>query len=216
MASGEQFIVSDIHYQIISKNAIQVGYGDSSLNEPTAVSIDYSKDINIPSFIEYRSCNYSVKIISAHAFLYCTKIQKITIPFTIEELQFSCFNGMTSLEEIIIAPGTILKSIGVDFIAETKLKYFFIPSTVKIINEYAFRHTQNVIFYYCGHRRFSQSFDLTDPPSNIHVPYNYRYATFGNIAVVYDSICDSSSCTIIHQKKTFSMMNTVFVFLITV
>ena len=199
MSVGERFQYNEINYSIISNTAVQVGFGLTSSPYTSAVAKNYEKNVSIPSFVEYSSKSYKVKVVSAHAFIYCSKIKKVTVPSTITTFEWSCFNAMASLEELIIPGDNKITYIGTDFIANTKLHEFFIPSSVRSMISGSLRDTKNVNFSYCGKRLFSD-FAIQNTASVIYVSRDYPYGKFGNISVEKTLYCETKHCITMNIK----------------
>lgn len=210
MGIGAKYTVNGINYSVIGINNVQVGYGLTSYPHTSALPRDYvSEKVTIPSYIDVGT-RYVVTEVSAHAFYSCIFIKAIEIPCTITTLNWSCFGGMTQLELFIVPPNTKLIKLGEGvFHGDYMLKNFFMPSTVKSI-EFWFFQMINASIWYSGTRRFTQ--DFCETSCTIHVPYYYKYNSFGNITVIKDYVWPRGNCITSNYNKRIDMnMCVIFV-----
>ena len=100
------FEVDGLYYNIESTadRTASLTYKESvKVNGYYAGYNDYSKEeLVIPSSVEYMGQTLSVIGVDVQAFEYNTAIQKVIIPPTIQWLHQECFDGCTSLSEVII------------------------------------------------------------------------------------------------------------------
>ena len=208
------FTYNNIQYSTLTTDTVQVGLGLSYSPYTSAVSPDFSENVQIPCFVENASKKYTVTSVGRHAFYQCVNISEIILPNTIKILCWSCFFGMTNLSKLVIPPDSQIIIISSDFIRNCpKLTHFFIPKTVKKLTEYTFRVNTNVEFHYCGRRQFSLDFityDALKPDVVIHVPYNFPYETFGNLTIAKDSFCVPHNDATCNRQRTQQMPNFVF------
>ena len=216
-AKGEEtrFTYHEINYSKISSSTAQVGYG--YIDEPytSAVPIEYDKDIIIPTTVQDTAgIKYTVTTIGDHAFYRCTKIKKITIPYSVKVIGWSSL-AILSLEEIIIAPNSQLKEIKTDFIYLCKnLSTFVYPNNKITISQRAFYSQFHTKFYYCGNQKVTVDFECGDHCPTISVPMNYPYSSFGNLSILREDFCVSrNEITYFLTKKT-KYSPFIFLFLI--
>ena len=202
MAIGDKITYKSINYSVIRIGEVQVGYGYTVAPHTSAVSRDFaSEKITIPPFIDHDLSKYRVTEISAHAFYSCELIKAIEIPYTVTLINWSAFGRMFSLEKVIIPPNTRLRSLGNGVIHSCyKLQNFFIPNTVTSIAKDIF-FEYNLSIWYGGTRKFDVAF--TYNKCVIHVPYSYKYETFGNIQVVKDYIWPPFNCVTLKPKSNY-------------
>ena len=217
MTSQLKFQYNGINYSTSSLTTAKVGYGKTK-NDPkpynTAVSADYTGEINIPSFV-YDSNNnkYKVTAISAHAFYQCDRIKVLIIPYTIEVIEWSAI-AMAGLEQLIISPNSQLREIGVHAVHLCyHLSYIILPASVKILDAAAFR-SFNGTLYYCGHNQFTNEFQSNLKDNAVHVPMNYPYSKFGNLDIIRDDFCLTGyKCPTIQNKiYNFHFFKTHFLY----
>ena len=100
------FEVDGLYYNIEStvNRTVSLTYKESvKINGYYAGYNDYSKEeLVIPSSVEYMGQTLSLIGVDIQAFEYNTAIQKVIIPPTIQWLHQECFDGCTSLSEVII------------------------------------------------------------------------------------------------------------------
>ena len=211
MSVGERFQNGDINYSVISNTAVQVGFGLTYEPYTSAVAKDYDKNISIPSFILYSGKSFKVKRLGAHAFYFCYKIKKVIVPSTVTSFEWSCFNGMSALEELIIPGDNKITYLGIDFIANSPLHEFFIPSSIRSMDYDSLRSTNTVKFSYCGKRRFD-NFTNENTVSVIYVSRDYPYEKFGNINVEKTLYCETKHCITMRIKAQRKIEINILVF----
>ena len=204
MSVGDRFQYNGINYSLISKTTIQVGFGLGVSPYTSAVARSYTNDINIPSYITYNSKQYKVKRVGAHAFYCCSSIKTITIPPTITSFEWSCFNGMSSLANIIIHGENKMKFISCDILSSTAIKEFFIPSSVNSMDENALHNAKNIKISYCGKNKIN-NFKLDNTPALIYVSRDYPYSSFGGIPVEKSLYCEIHKCKTLNINKGKSL-----------
>ena len=210
-----QFQYNDINFQTLTQETAQVGYGLNADPYTSAVDVDYPNDIIIPSYaFDQNENKYKITVISQHAFFRCSKIKRLTVPYTVEIIQWSAL-AIRSLEELIFESNSHLREVGADIVhISFNLIYLALPPSVEIIADRIFHNGFNSTFYYCGKRKFTNAFTVLDnyklPP--VHVPINYPYKTFGNLEVIRDSFCHRLiDCTFYqHRILTFPFISPNF------
>ena len=196
-----RFTFNEINYSTLSSTTVQVGYGFTTEPYTSAVPRDYDKEVVIiPSTVTYNWNQYLVTKIGDHAFYYCTKIKKIIIPYSVEVIGWSSL-AIPSLEDIVIAPNSRLKEIGLDFIHSCKnLSTFVYPNNEITISQGAFGTNFYSKFYYCGNKKITTQFNCGDHCPTIYVPMNYPYSSFGNLNISRAGFCIARKETFITQR----------------
>ena len=87
-----------------------------------------------------------------------TSLKSVTLPVSLAAIGDSAFTGCTSLTEIIIPEGSLLKSIGTRaFYGCTSLQSIIIPAAVQEISSYAFGSTGLTEAYFADTEGWSRS-----------------------------------------------------------
>ena len=211
-----RFTYNEINYSTLSSTTAQVGYGYRTNPYTSAVTRDYDKEIVIiPSTVtDINTGNqYTVTKIGDHAFYYCSKIKRITIPYSVEVIGWSSL-AILSLEEIIIPPNSRLKDIRTDFIHSCfNLSNFVYPNNEITISREAFSAGFYSKFYYCGNQKVTTEFSCGDHCPTIYVPKNYPYSSFGNLDIFRDDFCVArKEATCFRTKQTrYRIFMTIFI-----
>ena len=108
-----------------------------------------SKNVEIPSTVNYNEITYNVTTIGEYAFYNCNKVESITIPTSIRKIENSAFSGCTGLQKVIIHdvatwcgvtfnnnPLSYAKHLYSD--ENTEIRDLIIPNGVTSIGKYAF------------------------------------------------------------------------------
>ena len=91
----------------------------------------FNNNQSITSFDEFKYF-VNVKTIPTRGFSNCTALQTITLPESLEELQFLCFSGCNSLRTIELPVS--LKIIGQSAFSQSGIKTLFVPKNVNSIS----------------------------------------------------------------------------------
>ena len=96
----DRFKVDGIWYRVYSQSNV----GGTTISKVEVVNDyeDYSGDIVLPEKVSYDGIEYIVGAIGSTAFGYCSKLQSVKLPSSLEKIFPSAFMGSSSLTEIII------------------------------------------------------------------------------------------------------------------
>ena len=116
-----------------------------------------SKNITIPSSVEYDGNTYTVESILCNVFCFHS-FKKLIIPKTLKIIGTAAFANCKKLEEVEFEKGSSLVEIcGRSFEYCTSLAKIIIPSSVSSIHSHVFRNTSLTHVYYCGRSNFARS-----------------------------------------------------------
>lgn len=96
----DRFKVDGIWYHVYSQSNVD----GTTISKVEVVNDyeNYSGDIVLPEKVTYEGFEYIVGAIGSSAFGYCSKLQSVKLPSSLEEIFPSAFMGSSSLTEIII------------------------------------------------------------------------------------------------------------------
>lgn len=92
--SAHDFEVDGIYYNVTSYTDLTVEVTYKGNSPSSAV---YSESVEIPEYVVYNDCTYSVTSVGSFAFLDCLGLTDITIPYSVTSIGASAFSGCTSL-----------------------------------------------------------------------------------------------------------------------
>ena len=192
------FKVDGIYYNIISDNEVEVTYEtDSDIVNRGSVAEGmyqmgttesiysygcYEGAVVIPSTVTWKGNTYKVTSISRESFAYCTELESVTIPSSIETIEDYAFEYCESLTDIIMEEGVKTISDGA-FLNCIALTCVTIPSSVTNIGINVFSPGITDLYVLsetpptCDNNAFSYYFRMK---CTLHVPAGtleiYEYA----------------------------------------
>ena len=193
-AGAQKFADNGIYYEITSTTdyTCVVSYRRDSYDSYN----EYNGNIVIPDSVQYFTWKLAVKGIGEYAFAKCTGVQSVTIPNTVEKIEYGAFWGCTGLKSISI-PSSV-HYIDASFKECTNLTTVeFLPgerhsslslnnevfdncTSLKNINLEDIEDKSNGIgLWYIGYAAFRNCTSLTDFEIPNTVGYIYDYAFNG-------------------------------------
>lgn len=154
-ASADAVVIDGIYYNLITK-------GGANVAEVTKNTGDYRGNVVIPSSITYEGSNYLVNAIGKEAFYFCTELNSVSIPESIESIGSGAFYMCTGLTSVHIS--NLKAWCNIKFIKDSDFYEYFcnplfytnhlylnneeilhldIPEGVISINNYAFYNCSN-------------------------------------------------------------------------
>lgn len=136
------FIIKDgiLNYEIVNDNLYVSSTNINSYGEYFGKII---KEIDIPSEVKYENNTYKVSGIKSETFLKHYKVEKITIPDTVEYIEDSAFSICTNLKSVNIPKGvTIIKES--TFAGCSELSNVILHDNVEVIEGGAFSLCKNI------------------------------------------------------------------------
>ena len=114
--------------------------------------VNYSRPVEIPSYVYYKNIKYEIVEIGISAFRRCRCIPKVTIPPTIITIRTWAFDWLISCKEIVFLPGSKLTTISSDsFCRCYSITTLVIPNSVRTIENNALPYLKSLKYLYiCG------------------------------------------------------------------
>ena len=156
--SSEEYTYGDYKYTVSEDKATITGYTGNSAK------------VEIPSKIK----EYTVEKIGEYAFYNCASLKNITIPNSVDELEYSAFNSCKNLENVII-PDSVNEIGCAAFESCTSLESIKIPDSVNKIGYSAFllcTSLKNIKISNGVKKIESSTFESCTSLSNITIPDN--------------------------------------------
>ena len=165
--------------------------------------VNYSRPVEIPSYVYYKNIKYEIVEIGISAFRYCSYIPKIVIPPTIITINTWAFDLVTGCTEFVFLPGSRLTTIAYDAFSRCySVQTLVIPSSVRIIEDCSLSYMSSLKYLYiCGNpsigadilRDSKKGYDKVAPDDlKIIVPFEFN----GTSALrpfaksYYSNVCD--------------------------
>ena len=129
--SAHNFEVDGIYYNITSNEdlTVEVTYKGSS---------NYSGSVEIPEYVVYNNCTYSVTSVGKGAFEDCSGLTSITIPNSVTSIGEAAFYNCSGLTSITI-PNSVTSIGGTAFYNCLGFTSITIPNTVTSIGDFLFQ-----------------------------------------------------------------------------
>lgn len=109
--------------------------------DPNATSVNYWKDLVIPSIVSCQGEDYTVTSVSSYAFYKSTALQTITLPETVRTIGGASFGMCVYLKKVVLHEG-IDAIKGSAFANCKRLTDIHLPSTISYIGQSAFLNCQ--------------------------------------------------------------------------
>lgn len=97
---AQQFVVSHqgspIYCSVLSKHTVAVCAPFSAYASP------YRGQVTIPEQVRYRRHNYRVVTIAAEAFAGCVNLTSVTIPSSVNTIEYGAFRGCMALQQMVV------------------------------------------------------------------------------------------------------------------
>ena len=175
--------------------------GTNQVEEHNALENVNVKEVIIPSRVN----DLPVVIIGQYAFRFYNQdcsIEKIFIPYTVQQTNFDAVAYMPSLKEIIIEQNSHLHVVGQGFLYRTSIEHFFLPINLVYIGPAFLSSPILEEFIYCGNQHFEEeslfvASGLPYYPKTFYVNRHYPYNNFGN----FTNLIRSSKCDIYLPHK---------------
>lgn len=99
----------------------------------------YEGVVNVPATVQREGKTYNVSSIGKYAFASSSKLREVTLPASIESIEFGAFAGCRNLVKVTFQEPSKLKTIGwLAFLSCKQLPAIRIPASVESLQPYAF------------------------------------------------------------------------------
>ena len=215
------FVDGDFVFQEITYNTCRIGMLNNQEGNCVSENLEYSNPAIIPNTAVNKATGRRYKVVETSKFCFkkCTKLKSVTLPNTLEIIEWDTFyatsisnilipksvkkikcfgfSNMYSLETIVFEPGSRLEIVEYEiFYSCTKLTRVVFPTKVKTIGIEMFSHAPSTItidFIYCGRNRIETA-DIFTSPAIVNVFVTNIYPDDRKIGGINANLLTNNTC----------------------
>ena len=221
MSTDNTFNYKDFHFTILSKTTCMIGIKNNRSSNAPIAGASYADILRIPEHAYDEEGNaYEVIETSRYCFRGCTKliiaylprtmkrinedmfydtgITSLTVPRSVEFLDYAAFSRMTALKDLVFEDGSKLKNIGSLLMNEChSIRKIVLPLHILSIGSMFFRlvsTSTEINVFYCGKNVISNNIFGSGGNVTVHVTNKYPSNTlFGDKEpiIIEDDTCNS-------------------------